>query len=185
MKQGVKVKLAPHISKDDLWAGETGNDICVNEAKNRVNSEKARCGAPGTPQNEDEIAIRNTINASNGGFESVDKTVERIRLIHLLSYPVGDIEYWKAPTRDNIKQAIENILPCFADEGQLKTFDEFLEEELSARPGFERSPRDQRNHLLSRDDHDYYIRNKANENENEKLDVFNMWSESILKVIKP
>ena len=165
----------------DLYWGKTEEDICVNGAKNRVNSEKARCGAPGTPQNEDEIAIRNTINASNGGFESVDKTVERIRLIHLLSYPVGDIEYWKAPTRDNIKQAIENILPCFADEGQLKTFDEFLEEELSARPGFERVPRVERG---SRD-HDYYIRNKAKGNENEKLDVFNMWSESILKVIKP
>jgi hypothetical protein len=80
---------------------------------------------------------------------------------------------------DNIVQAIENILPCFADEGQLKTFDEFLEEELSARPGFERSPR-VNSHVS-----DYYIRNKANGNKDEKFDVFNMWSESILKVIKP
>ena len=104
VKQGVKVKLAPHISEHDLWYGETEKDICVNEAKNRVNSEKARCGAPGTPQNEDEIAIRNTINASNGGFELVNKTVERIRLIHLLSYPVGDIWSYKARSKEEYFQ---------------------------------------------------------------------------------
>jgi hypothetical protein len=84
-----------------------GNDrkryLC-QRSENRVKSEKARYGAPGTPQNEDEIAIRNTINASNGEFESVDKTVERIRLIHLLSYPVGDIWSYKARSKEEYFQ---------------------------------------------------------------------------------
>ena len=72
----VKVRLAPHISFNDLYHGSTEKDICVNQAKNRVTSKEAHCGAPGTPTNDDEITIRKVINTLGNGFKPVDETVE-------------------------------------------------------------------------------------------------------------
>merc|ERR1719491_964515 len=43
---GVKVRLAPHITDRYLVAGYLQNDICISEAENRVNSIDARCGRP-------------------------------------------------------------------------------------------------------------------------------------------
>ena len=137
----VKVRLAPHISEKDLLYGHTGNDIYMNQADNRVTSKEARCGAPDSPMNDDEISIRKVINTLGNGFESVDEAVERICLIHLVSYPMDKIEYFKATARNKIRDAMEHILPCFAQDHGLEYFDEFLSDKLSAHSGFERPPR--------------------------------------------
>jgi len=96
----VKVRLAPHIIALDLEDGNTENDICVNQANKRDNSKKARCGAPNTPKNNDEIVIRKAINALGNGFKSVDEMVERIRLIHLVTYPLDEIWRRKSKARE-------------------------------------------------------------------------------------
>ena len=125
--------------------------------------------------NDDEIAIRKVINTLGNGFKSVDETVERIRLIHLVSYPMDEIKYYKAAARDKIKDAIEHILPCFAQDYKLKHFDEFLSDKLSAHSEFERTPRAK--NIIS-GDHDYYITNG-----DEKHDVFQQWCLSILDTV--
>jgi len=170
----VKVRLAPHISADDLECGYTDKDICVNQALNRVNSKGALCGVPGTPMNEDEIAIRNVIETLGMGFKSVDEVVERIRLIHLVSYPMDEIINNKATALDKIRDAIEHILPCFAQDYELKNFDEFLSDKLLTHSGFERTRRDEGWAA----DHDYYITNG-----DEKHDVFQQWCLSILDMV--
>ena len=53
VKNGVKVRLAPHISVSDLHHGHTEKDICVHQANKRVESENAY-----TSMNSDVIAIR-------------------------------------------------------------------------------------------------------------------------------
>jgi len=173
----VKVRLAPHISEHDLRNGLTQKDICVNQAENRVHSEEARCGAPNTPKNNDEISIRKVIHDVGNGFKFVDETVERIRLIHLVTYPVDKIECNKSTAVDKIKDAIEHILPCFVQDYELKRFEDFLSVKLSAHPGFERTPR-RECRVLDTSDHDYYITNG-----DEKYDVFQQWSSSILDAI--
>lgn len=174
-KIGVDVELASHISPVDLEFGTIDKDICVSEAHNRVNSVEARCGAPGTSITDDERAIRETINA---GFKFVDKAVERIRLIHLVCYPMNCIARQQATARDSLKDAIEHIIPCFAPRSHLKTFDEFLNDRLLAHPGFRRTPRDKQ-HYSS--DHDYYITNAPNGND--KYDVFEEWTSSIFNIL--
>ena len=104
--------------------------------------------------NEDEITVRRVIYTLGKGFKSVDETVELIRLIHLVSYPINDIKHCKATARDKIKDAIEHILPCFPEEYELKRFEEFLSYKLSSNPGFERTRRSGSIYEL---DHDYYI----------------------------
>eukprot|EP00555_Chaetoceros_dichaeta_P012359 CAMPEP_0198268714 /NCGR_PEP_ID=MMETSP1447-20131203/38480_1 /TAXON_ID=420782 /ORGANISM="Chaetoceros dichaeta, Strain CCMP1751" /LENGTH=127 /DNA_ID=CAMNT_0043959921 /DNA_START=367 /DNA_END=750 /DNA_ORIENTATION=- len=89
----------------------------------------------------DEVAIRKEINTADGGFNTVDEVVERIRLVHLLSYPVEKIENYKSNARDKIKDAIESIIPCFASISKLITFEDFLIKKLTEYPGFKRIPR--------------------------------------------
>ena len=100
--------------------------------------------------------------------------VERIRLIHLVTYPLDEIWRRKAKARDTIKDAIEHILPCFAQDYELKHFDEFLSDKLLTHSGFERTPRDDDFEA----DHDYYITNG-----DEKHDVFHQWCLSILDTV--
>merc|ERR1711935_445179 len=126
MGKGVAVRLAPHISTSDQYWGHTDKDICVSEAKNRIDSDKARCGPPGSAVNDDERAIRRVINSSTSKFKGVDEVVERIRLAHLASYPVHLIEHNKKQGYDYIKDAIEHIIPCFPSNTKLKTYKVFL-----------------------------------------------------------
>ena len=61
---GVPVRLLPHISPEALMFGRLEEDICVDQANIRVDSNGAHCGfAP------DESAIRSVINLSANGFE--------------------------------------------------------------------------------------------------------------------
>ena len=92
-----------------------------------------------------------------------------------MTYPVDKIKKFKSTARDKIKDVIEHILPCFAQDDDMKRFDDFLSDQLSAHPGFERTPRG--DHYRS--DHDYYITNG-----DEKHDVFQQWSLSIFDAIE-
>jgi len=58
-------------------------------------------GPPETPTNADGITIRETINASADGFKPVDEAVERIHLIHLVSYQMNCTERYKAEAQDS------------------------------------------------------------------------------------
>jgi len=169
----VNVRLITHIADFDLQWGRLENDIGVNEAKNRVNSADARCGRPESKVNADEIAIRKEINSTAGGFKSVDEAVEKVRLVHLLSYPMERIRFNRTKSRDTMKDAIESIIPCFASNKKLKTFEDFLSKKLLAYPGFKRIPR-------SKDDNytssltDYMISDGVTE-----YDVFKEWASSL------
>ena len=175
VEHDVNVRLITHITESDLVHGSLENDIGVNEAKNRVNSTGARCGRPESKLNADEIAIRKEINSTAGGFKSVDEAVEKIRLVHLLSYPMEKIKYYRTKSRDTMKDAIESIIPCFASNKKLKTFEDFLSKKLLAYPGFKRIPRSKDDHFLFaslRDD--YMISDGVTE-----YDVFKEWSSSL------
>ena len=167
----VNVRLITHITDNDLRYGQLANDIGVNEAKNRVNSTGARCGRPESKLNADEIAIRKEINSTAGGFKSVDEVVEKIRLVHLLSYPMEKIEFCRTKSRDTMKDAIESIIPCFPSNKKLKTFEDFLSKKLLAYPGFKRdiSPKN----TLS-ESHNYMISDGVTE-----YDVFKEWYSSL------
>merc|ERR1719491_1241187 len=178
IKNGVTVRLAPHIDSEMLKWGRTDTDICVSEAKNRIESDKARCGPPGSAINDDERAIRKIVNSSTGKFKGVDEVVERIRLAHLASYPVHLIEYRKKKGYDYIKDAIEHIIPCFPSNPKLKTFDAFLNEKLLAHPGFKRTSVDADSFA---GDHDYYI---ENEDCSTRIDVFKEWSSSLQEALQ-
>ena len=175
IQNGVTVKLAPHIGEMDQAWGCTDKDICVSEAKNRIDSDKARCGPPGSAVNDDERAIRKVINTSTGKFRGVDEVVERIRLAHLASYPVHLIIYHKKRGYDYIKDAMEHILLCFPSNPKMKTFDAFLNEKLLAHPGFKKTP-EVVNDEYGGADHDYYI---ENEDCSTRIDVFKEWSSSL------
>jgi len=168
----VNVRLAPHIAPADLFNGKLQKDICVNEAENRVKSIEARCGRPGNKMNEDEVAIRKEVNDSTGGFDRVDEVVERIRLVHLLSYPMEKIKWSKSTARDSLKDAIESIIPCFGSMTKFQTFDDFLSNELAEYPGFKRIPRPE--DLIFDGKHDYIISDGGTEH-----DVFKEWCASI------
>merc|ERR1719491_772649 len=178
IQNDVTVRLAPHIDSEMLKWGRTDTDICVSEAKNRIESDKARCGPPGSAVNDDERAIRRVVNSSTGKFKGVDEVVERIRLAHLASYPVHLIKNWKKKGYDCIKDAIEHIIPCFPSNPKLKTFEAFLDEKLLAHPGFKKTPEV----ANSRDgDHDYYI---ENEDCSTRIDVFKEWSSSLKEALQ-
>merc|ERR1711935_354997 len=166
---GVRVKLCPHIAPIDIANGWTNEDICVSESKTRVDSASARCGHPKHDPNSDEVAIRQVVNASAGGFDAIDKAVERIRLGYLIDYDLGSVTndnaYWQTGARDHIKEAIEELIPNVHANADLKLFEDFLSQELSARPGFSRVPK-----MIDYDNvwQEYYI---AKEDE-EKIDIF-------------
>lgn len=170
-KNGVKVRLAPHITPNGLRFGHVHKDICLSEAENRVKSKEARCGRPGSEMNDDEVAIRKEINNSDGGFNTVDEVVERIRLVHLLSYPMEKIEHNKSISRDKIKDAMESIIPCFASISKLTTFEDFLNKKLKEYPGFKRIPRPEWSDDAK---HDYTISDGTTE-----YDVFEEWCSSL------
>ena len=172
----VNVRLITHITDHDLRTGRLKNDIGVNEAKNRVNSAGARCGRPERKLNADEIAIRKEINSTAGGFKSVDEAVEKIRLVHLLSYPMEKIEYHRTKSHDTMKDAIESIIPCFASNKKLKTFEDFLSKKLLAYPGFEKDTSSKNCHSKS---HNYMISDGVTE-----YDVFKEWSSSLLDALQ-
>jgi len=52
----------------------------------KVDSEKARCGPPGSPMNNDERAIRAKISQLPGGFAAIDRAVEELRLAPALEH---------------------------------------------------------------------------------------------------
>ena len=174
VEHDVNVRLITHITDRALLNGRLENDIGVNEAKNRVNSAGARCGRPESKLNADEIAIRKEINSTAGGFKSVDEAVEKIRLVHLLSYPMEKIVYYRTKSRDTMKDAIESIIPCFASNKKLKTFEDFLSKKLLAYPGFKRIPR-------SKDDDDYMssLTHYMISDGVTEYDVFKEWSSSL------
>ena len=117
-----EVRLCPHINPDDLYLGRTDNDICVVEAKKPVDSKEARCGNPEIKkQNSDEITIRKDIKSE---FETVDSTIERIRLNYLVTYPL-QLGCRKTTARDKIKESIELILNRI-DDDKLISFDNYL-----------------------------------------------------------
>lgn len=121
--------------------------------------------------NDDEIAIRKEINNSAGGFNNVGEVVERVRLIHLLSYPVEKIMYDKSSARDKLKHAIESIIPCFGSNTKLQTFDHFLRKKLTEYHGFTRiSRRDE----FSRKKNYYIISDGTTEH-----DIFKEWCSSL------
>jgi len=123
--------------------------------------------------NDDEVAIRKEINTSDGGFNTVDEVVERIRLVHLLSYPMEKISFDKSPARDIIKDAIESIIPCLDSNAKLNTFEDFLSRKLTEYPGFKRIPRSRRGGLDA-GKHDYTISDGTTE-----YDVFEEWCSSL------
>merc|ERR1712008_242461 len=164
----VNVRLITHITHNSLNYGRVEEDIGVNEAKNRVNSTGARCGHPESKLNADEIAIRKEINSTAGGFKSVDEVVEKIRLVHLLSYPMEKISRNVTKSRDTMKDAIESIIPCFASNKKLKTLEDFLSNKLLAYPGLKRDISSKSFYFES---HNYMISDGAT-----KYDVFKEWS---------
>jgi len=166
----VNVRLAPHITENNVMWGHLEKDICISEAKNRVKSVDARCGRPGSEMNDDELAIRKEISSTAGEFTHVDEVVEQIRLVHLLSYPMEKVECNKNSARDNIKDAIESIIPCFASNTELKSFDNFLAEKLLAYPGFKRDKIKRVDVEYDSSDHDYIISDGVT-----KHDVFKEW----------
>jgi len=175
---GVDVRLAPHISPHDLEMGDIEKDICISEAENRVTSIKARCGLPANEMNDDEIAIRNEINNSADGFDTVDKVVERIRLDHLLSYQMETMKYRKSIARDSLKDAIESIILCFPSNTKLQTFDNFLCEKITEYPGFKRIPRKGGEFHEYAKTHDYIISDGTTE-----YDVFKEWCSSLQEAL--
>ena len=166
----VKVHLTPHITPDDLVLGRLEKDICISEVENRVKSIDARCGRPGSKMNEDEVAIRNEINTSEGGFITVDEVVERIRLVHLLSYPMDMIKRRRLLARDKIKDAVESIIPCFDSNAKLTTFEDFLNKKLTEYPEFKRIPCP----TGSDEKYDYGLSDGTTE-----YDVFKEWCSSL------
>ena len=85
--------------------------------------------------------MRKEINNSAGGFNNMGEVVERVRLIHLLSYPVEKIMYDKSSAPDKLKDAIESIIPCFGSNKKLQTFDHFLRKKFTEYHGFTRISR--------------------------------------------
>jgi len=74
-----------------------------------------------------------------------------------------------------MKNAIKNIIPCFASNTKLKTFEDFLSIKLLAYHGFKRG------HLLREENHcDYVIHDYMISDGITEYDVFKKWSSSFL-----
>ena len=170
---GVRVQLCPHINSNSLLFGRVHEDICVDRAKDRVDSNKARCG-----YDPDEIEIRKVINATTNGFDLVNKNVERIRLSYLTAYPTHEIQYKKSAAHHKIKNAIEILIPCINMENNLKTYEQFVQNELKVHPGWREKVEDEYD---SDDDHSYYIERDGET----PIDVFKKWSTHLQDVIMP
>jgi len=154
-EKGVDVKLRPFISEDYLKYGYLQRDECIANAGVRVNSEAARCGNPSNPvRNADEVAIRETIEQSDGMFRSVDEAVEFFRFLYLIDYPTEKIEHYLTSARDKIKVAIELILSRLPFREQTMEYDAFVQHQLSENQGF---------HIMERPDNfDEYENNQTN-----------------------
>ena len=122
----VPVKLCVYTSDIDLEWGEVYETTYVARTKFRVDSSAARCGLPKEPHGLDEISIQKVINASVNGFDSVNESVERIRLSYLANYSIDSISYYKSDATHNIKEAIEWIIPRANLDNDLKTCGQYL-----------------------------------------------------------
>lgn len=172
-KLGTQVKLVPNSGYEDT-AGGYGLKMAVEGIKNRADSINTHCGVSEQP-NSDEIAIRKAIEASPGGFSAVDEAVERLRLSYLLEYPMDKIKFNKNATRDNVKKAILDLIPCFPSNTELKTFHDYLSKKLSTNPGLVRIAMSYGTH-----NHSYWV---MNENRSVKIDVYEEWIKTLLDAL--
>jgi len=192
-QKGVRVRLCPFISESDLRWGHTDKDICIVQAKNLVDSSNARCGDPNSVRNDDEKAIRRTIEGetdgsrNTDGFDKVNQIIEMTRLLYLVLYPTEKIEFNKTKARDKIKEAIEHIIPRLQltdNDNTSLTFDAFVDQ-LSTHTGFKKIQRP--NELEDQpgvwdEDHHYYI--VSDSDQRIKIDVFYEWSRAIRETVE-
>ena len=124
------MKLCTYISSEDLNCGRVHQDTCVASTKFIVDSSAARCGKPGKPQSSDEIIIRRVIDKSVNGFNGVNQSVEKIRLLYLIKYPIDYVHTrFRSEAICKIKDAIECIIPRINVTNDLKTYDQYLQSE--------------------------------------------------------
>lgn len=165
--------------------------MCVVQANEQVDANKARCGNPVMPPNYDKATIRLVINLSIGKYDDMNEAVELNRLLHFVSYPFdsfnleGEMVSSRSMARTFIKNAIEDIIAFIPDNHKLTSFDKFLKEKILSNPGFSKVTTNEGhfNNVIFPENtggQDYYI---ANENETVMIDVYKEWTGVLKHVV--
>jgi len=172
-KLGVEIELCSFSGLDNF--GDMTENVCIANITTKVDSNLARCGNPKSEQNADERGIRDAINKSDGRFHGVNQAVEYIRLQYLVTYPREEIEYCKTRGHNQLKEAIEHVLPRLSDNELMIDFDTYLQRQLVLNPGYQKVREQRFRNDWDQRDHHYYIAKKSFCVTTDKIDLFHGW----------
>jgi len=128
-----EVELWPYIHSSNVRNGYLNHDVCIRNINDAVDSESAICG------NDDDrrSIVKAILSSSPDGFQTINRSVEEIRLRYLLHYPIDKIDIsttflQKIKAVELLAWSIKIVIPrvYVCDEESMPRFERYEEEPI-------------------------------------------------------